>query len=135
MTQEDKKLLYKDLAARLPYKVKVKSSRRTIVMALTLDIINDFYLGCDVKPYLRSISTMTEMEYLQLDNIMNKRFGEALDLDISGRFENNDNQKEVKAIEVLGCSEAIDYLNSIHIDYRGLIEKGLALPAPEGMYE
>ena len=28
-----------------------------------------------------------------------------------------------------------DYLNSIHIDYRGLIEKGLALAAPEGMYK
>jgi hypothetical protein len=27
-----------------------------------------------------------------------------------------------------------DYLNSIHVDYRGLIEKGLALEAPEDMY-
>lgn len=31
--------------------------------------------------------------------------------------------------------ESYDYLNSIHIDYRGLIEKGLALEAPKGMYE
>jgi len=30
--------------------------------------------------------------------------------------------------------EVYDYLNSIHIDYRGLIEKGLAIEAPEGMY-
>ena len=29
----------------------------------------------------------------------------------------------------------IDWLNSHHFDYRGLIEKGLALPAPEGMYK
>ena len=28
-----------------------------------------------------------------------------------------------------------DYLNSKHFDYRGLIEKGLALEAPEGMYK
>ena len=28
----------------------------------------------------------------------------------------------------------IDWLNSHHIDYRGLIEKGLAYEAPEGMY-
>jgi hypothetical protein len=28
----------------------------------------------------------------------------------------------------------IDWLNKHHFDYRGLIEKGLALEAPEGMY-
>jgi hypothetical protein len=28
----------------------------------------------------------------------------------------------------------IDWLNSHHFDYRGLIEKGLALEAKEGMY-
>ena len=30
---------------------------------------------------------------------------------------------------------ALDWLNSHHFDYRGLIEKGLALEAPEGMYK
>jgi hypothetical protein len=28
-----------------------------------------------------------------------------------------------------------DWLNAHHFDYRGLIEKGLALEAPEGMYK
>ena len=28
-----------------------------------------------------------------------------------------------------------NWLNSHHFDYRGLIEKGLALEAPEGMYK
>ena len=28
-----------------------------------------------------------------------------------------------------------DWLNSNHFDYRDLIEKGLALEAPEGMYK
>ena len=32
-------------------------------------------------------------------------------------------------------AEAIDWLNAHHFDYRGLIEKGLALEAPEGMYK
>ena len=30
--------------------------------------------------------------------------------------------------------ESYDYLNAHHFDYRGLIPMGLALPAPEGMY-
>lgn len=33
-----------------------------------------------------------------------------------------------------GTIEGFDYLNSIHIDYRGLISKDLAIEAPEGMY-
>jgi hypothetical protein len=28
----------------------------------------------------------------------------------------------------------IDWLNAHHFDYRGLIDKGLAIEAPEGMY-
>jgi hypothetical protein len=31
--------------------------------------------------------------------------------------------------------DSIDYLNSIHVDYRHLISKGLAIEAPEGMYK
>ena len=31
--------------------------------------------------------------------------------------------------------ECIDWLNKHHFDYRGLIEKGLALEAPEGIYK
>ena len=32
-------------------------------------------------------------------------------------------------------AEKYDWLNAHHFDYRGLIEKGLALQAPEGMYK
>ena len=30
--------------------------------------------------------------------------------------------------------DAIDWLNAHHFDYRGLIEKDLAIEAPDGMY-
>ena len=30
---------------------------------------------------------------------------------------------------------SLDYLNSVHIDHRGLIPMGLALEAPEDMYK
>lgn len=32
-------------------------------------------------------------------------------------------------------NKVIDWLNKYHFDYRGLIEKSLALEAPEGMYD
>lgn len=53
MIQEDKELLLKDLCSRLPYGVKVKSSRRRSLVTLSLDVMTDFHLGCSVKPYLR----------------------------------------------------------------------------------
>ena len=31
--------------------------------------------------------------------------------------------------------KSIDWLNAHHFDYRGLIEKNLAIEAPEGMYK
>ena len=39
-----------------------------------------------------------------------------------------------KFISYSFCSKIIDWLNKHHFDYRGLIEKELALKAPEGMY-
>ena len=33
------------------------------------------------------------------------------------------------------CEKKVDFFNKYHIDYRGLIEKGLALEAPEDMYD
>ena len=49
----------------------------------------------------------------------------------------NTNIEGVGYIPTLNSFSAIkfiDWLNANHFDYRGLIEKGLALEAPEGMY-
>lgn len=131
MTQEEKELLFKDLCARLPYKVKVKSSRRTVVTALTLDIINDFYLGCDIKPYLRPMSSMTEEEKKELKSATCPKG--------TGYF---DEQYLICPMSHFGeqisydfMSDILNWFNAHHFDYRGLIEKGLALEAPEGMYK
>ena len=41
-----------------------------------------------------------------------------------------------KSIEVcFACLPVVDYCYSRHLDIHGLIEKGLALEAPEGMYK
>ena len=36
--------------------------------------------------------------------------------------------------DVFNTTSYIDWLNAHHFDYRGLIEKGLAVVAPEGIY-
>ena len=79
---------------------------------LTLSNISEIQkMTDDIKPYLRSLSSITKEE---LD-----RYEE---LEWTGDFVN-------LSIPLL------DWLNKNMFDYRGLIEKGLALEAPEGMYK
>lgn len=121
MTQEDKELLLKDLSARLPYHVRCKiwlKDGTTEEGLLDLKhnyadvLLNAFYYNNikDIKPYLRTMSSMTEEEWAEFDSL-------------SG-----------------ACNESgyydviVDWLNSHHLDYRYLIEKGLALEAPRNMY-
>ena len=128
MTQEDKELLLKDLAARLSYGVKFlreswnyEWDQEMSVVETLEDIDNEGYINHtrvykveDIKPYLRPMSSMTEEEYKESCCIY--------------EVTHLDDGSEVP------CMAYIDWLNAHHFDYRGLIEKGLALEAPEGMY-
>ena len=75
MTQEEKDLLLKDLSARLVYGVKLKTSKGdghlneitlsifgTNVGVNIQPIIREYLPLEDCKPYLRSMSSMTEEE-------------------------------------------------------------------------
>lgn len=113
MTQEEKKLLYKDLSARQPYRPFVCFAGKVTIPFLDviastesneLMSINGLSLE-DVKPYLRPMSSMTEKEKEFIYN---------------GHIE-------------FWIRE--DYCNEHHLDYRGLIPMGLALEAPEDMYK
>ena len=141
MTQEEKQILLKDISARLPYKVKCRITKKGVVRelkpmdngismpvnqvcditlkkTLNTDIINDFDNDNIVlKPYLRPMSSMTEEEKKTYNELSN---------DVKNYY-------DVKA-ESQACSNLVNWLNSHHFDYRGLIPKGLALEAPEGMY-
>ena len=125
MTQKDKELLLKDLCARLPYRPKVKvlhiwneekGVEEDIVDTVycvfpegyinTETIVSDMPLNDNIVLYLRPMSSMTEEEY--------QEFGyDAL------RY----------------TPREFDWLNEHHFDYRGLIERGLALEAPDDMYK
>ena len=120
MTPEEKQLLLRDLCARLPYKVicnalirsnKTDTSPVSSDYCLTHNLLNYVWIDCrKLRPYLRPMSSMTEEEKVEYKRL---------------------------CVNAAICNDyqQVDYLNSNHFDYRGLIEKGLAIEAPEGMYE
>ena len=124
MKQEDKELLLRYLCMALPYKVKVCLYERETCVLLGIDGY-DVYLDVDsdpfriesIKPYLRTMSSMTEEEM--------ERFTDTHSLLDANGIRNN----------VCCTVEGMDYLNSINVDYRGLISMDLALEAPEDMYD
>ena len=120
MTQEEKQLLLRDFCARLPYRVIAYASeinKNGIItdvnipynmVNLTVDNDSGKYELVplfDIRPYLRSMSSMTEEEKAFVYN---------------GHIE-------------FWIRE--DYCNKHHLDYRGLLKKDLANEAPEGMYK
>ena len=125
MTQEDKELLLKDLSARLPYGVICKSESYKNILFNSSDI--PLIESEEIKPYLRPISSMTEDE-------MDKLF-DILHIDKDGKDEDWIKINDVYGIKfffptgkwIENVAEAYDYLYSIHIDFRGLIHKGLAI--------
>ena len=115
MTQEETQLLLKDLCARLPYGVKLNNGLKLRSIDTLTQIIScsgsDKKIDC-IKPYLRPLSSMTEEEWDEYYH-----YGTVGTLNLKNE----------------ACG--IDWLNEHHFDYRDLIEKGLALEAPEGMYK
>lgn len=106
MTHEEKLLLLKDLSARLPYGVKVH-----IIDATGAEIDDE------LTPFTISHIVMwTVKPYLRPLSSITEKEGKELD-------------------EHITIYDDVDWMNAHHFDYRGLIEKGLALEAPEGMYK
>ena len=146
MTQEDKELLLKDLYTRLPYGTIIRHEGWNYEWDDTLttrervtgidgnfiytEVLNSKTMEAyrvdkwpistfDDKPYLRPMSSMTEEEH---DDAYSNEVVMSLNPDTG-----------IYAICALS-PKGYDWLNAHHFDYRGLIEKGLALEAPEGMY-
>ena len=133
MTQEEKELLVKDLCARLPYGVKAKVLDESVLqydytaeeggVIDGIENLNDglFVIKCredgyvlsydEFKPYLRPMSSMTEEEQRTLDSMCN-------------------GVEQVSRLSGLKMfDKAFNWLKENHFDYRGLIEKGLAIDA------
>lgn len=138
MNKEEKELLVKVLCEMLPYKVRCKcvnglaggktdkgvlkyiGNCNGVISNYYEDIPIDsgfvnnvFYPIENIKPYLRPISCMTKKEKKEYDKL---------------RMSFYKNAKDASLV-------LVDWLNEHHFDQRGLIEKELALEAPEEMYE
>ena len=121
MTQKIKELLLRDLCMRLPYKPKVKIGEYYDYIVIGIDFSKEkpiiveiegigerIEVYCEsIKPFLHLMSSMTQEE-----------------------------EREYYSTYLGLCEtlETYDWLYAHHFDYRGLINKGLALEAPKGMY-
>lgn len=120
MTQEEKQLLLVDLCGRLPYGVKGVHILGTTIWSEEPETIVDIDL-----PEEKIWTNDTVQGY----NIEEQDFKPYL----RPRSSMTEDEKEE-----LSCYEndiqRADFYYSHHIDCRFMIEKGLALVAPEGMY-
>lgn len=130
MKQEDKDLLLQDLCSRLPYSVKIlvqSWDEREMEYIDKVDVLysvnGDEYIKSinedydfnleDIKPYLFPLSSMTEEQ--------KKEFDQLLELELKAISDEID-PAQTTAFEV-------DFYNKHHIDWRGLIPKRLAIDA------
>ena len=131
MNREDKELLLKDLCARLPYDVKVAFQVGNNMPDIRIFTGKDYdylkyyhfideFTNCTFKPYLRPKSSMTEEEKETYYNLCYEEEREEYEF---GEW--------VTRVYYHDTIDSIDYLNSIHVDYRGLIPKGLAIEVNE----
>lgn len=142
MTQEEKQLLLKDLCARLPYGVKILDTPAKLCGELflinTIDSIQyetetDVYEQTiyNIKPYLRPMSSMTKEEKKEYESFFS--IGE---YSCGGSLYGTEYEYIADSPDDISQSICLfDWLNAHHFDYRGLIEEGLALEAPEEMYK
>ena len=130
MKQEGKELLLKDLCGRLPYRVKCRIETITGEYIAPLNNINRISVTIGdicreiayVKPYLFPMSSMTQKQQ--------EEYGEYYDKDLASSAKNlHDRLDGIDVVDGYPMYNHIDWLNANHFDYRGLIEKSLALDA------
>lgn len=135
LSKEEEELLFKDLSQRLPYKVKCNVYDRIGVLTglndygAEIDYGNGEDTTCEIQyclPYLRHLHTMSSMtkeEYAELSNIISKWFDKELFYLTSEPFL----EYALAKIDYSINPRLFDWFNAHHFDYRGLIDKGLAI--------
>lgn len=136
MTTEEKELLLKDLSARLPYGVMCKSDIVDNPVKLAAIYINgDVVFGAlmteidRVKPYLFPLSSMTEEQKEEFNHLTQSiEYDEYGIGSIYNDYDDGINHG-FKNVPMIDMIVIFDWLNAHHFDFRGLLEKGLAIDA------
>lgn len=137
MANEEKQLLLKDLCSRLPYDtiINVNDGKYRKDVKLHPHYIFDWDAErWDAKPYLRPMSSMTEEEQKIVSDIESE-FLETLVKKVQQIKDDNERRYLLQKAVAKRTSEMVQFYNKSHLDYNGLIEKGLALEALKGMYD
>ena len=131
---KESNILLIDISARIPYGLKCNCGRNTYDILGVYYTLNDemeweYMVSLNgfakpvsitsIKPYLRSMSSMTEEEKKEYYTFQYKFTLQT---------------HEYQELNKETFSEYLDWLNKNMFDYRGLINGGLVLEAPEGMY-
>ena len=125
MTQEDKKLLLKDLCARFPYRVKCRyydCCEGDYYEGTIYGFEKQEYIQIDgvciyieeVMPYLSPMSSMTEEQKKEYEKVCE------LDTEILEKH-------TMDGTPFPALYNSQDWLNAHHFDYRNLINKNLAI--------
>ena len=134
MTQEEKDLLFKNLCARLPYHTRVKvwlKDGTTEEGALDLehnygDVLRDaFYYDkiVKIKPFLFPLSSMTEEQLFEVQEILGKN-----EIEIGDGFLSiiDSGRNTITYLEILAV---LEWFYKNHFDVNNLIPMGLAIDA------
>ena len=134
MTKEETELLVKDLSARIAYGVMLKTPSGNGYLSDIHHTISDWRIGVEVTTTKRCVYSIDEVKpYL--------RSFDSIEMEESDRIEEMVFPMETwdgempAVVKVYDAPKLLDYYDRIMVDYRDLIEKGLAIEAPEGMYD
>ena len=129
--------LLKDISAKIPYGPLKADFEGGIIDIIAINSYGEIYPdrvnytlpANEVKPYLRPMSSMTEEERKEMtDEIQKDEISPYGEIKSSG-------VDNLLLCCVRQAKNLIDWLDKNRFDYRGLIEKELALEALEGMYK
>ena len=135
MTQEDKELFLKDICCRLPYHTLIKykdafynvvgiaHGRLILCKPFMSNTLEDYPRLKEIKPYLFPLSSMTEEQLFEVQEILGKN--EIKIEDCFLRIVDSD-RNTISYLEILAL---LNWFYKNHFDCNGLIPKGLAIDA------
>lgn len=131
MTDQQRTLLARDLRGRVGSGVIVHTLVGDFVLdsvdsyeqVALIDFSSDLHTLDEVKPYLRPMDSMTEEEVKEFNTLVGYE-----EKDVWIRCNNICGSY---GINIIGCSDMVDWLDDNHFDYRDLIGQGLAIAVTE----